>query len=43
MLHVSAAQVSGCRYLLTEDLRHGQDVEGITVLSPFLAEPGDAG
>jgi predicted nucleic acid-binding protein len=41
-LVVSAAHACGCRYLLTEDLQHGQDLGGLTVLSPFLAEPADA-
>lgn len=38
-LVVAAAQISACRYLLTEDLQHGQDLDGVTVLSPFVAEP----
>lgn len=38
-LVVAAAQVGGCRYLLTEDLQHGQDLDGVTVLNPFLRAP----
>ena len=38
-LVVSAAQAAACRYLLTEDLQHGQDLDGLQVLSPFQAEP----
>jgi len=39
-LIVAAAQASGCRYLLTEDLQHGQDLDGIRVTNPFLEDPG---
>lgn len=35
-LIVAAAQEQGCDYLLTEDLQHGQELNGITVLNPFL-------
>lgn len=38
-LIVSAAQVAGCRRLLTEDLSHGQDLDGVRVTDPFRAEP----
>jgi predicted nucleic acid-binding protein len=41
-LVVAAAQTAGCRYLLTEDLQHGQELDGLTVLSPFLATPAEA-
>lgn len=34
-LIVAAAQEQGCDYLLTEDLQHGQELHGITVLNPF--------
>ena len=40
-LIVSAAQVAGCRHLLTEDLSHGQELDGVQVVDPFRAEPGD--
>jgi predicted nucleic acid-binding protein len=40
---LGAASVEGCRYLLTEDLQDGQEVAGIRVLSPFLANPDDIG
>lgn len=36
---VAAALRQGCRYLLTEDLQHGQVIEGVRVVSPFEAEP----
>lgn len=39
-LIVAAAQACGCRYLLTEDLQHGQDLNGIRVTNPFLEDPG---
>lgn len=38
-LIVSAAQVGGCRYLLTEDLQDGQDLEGVEVVDPFRRSP----
>src|SRR5439155_25037887 len=38
-LIVAAAKSAGCRYLLTEDLQHGQQLDGVTVLSPFLSDP----
>ncbi len=34
---VAAAKASGCRQLLSEDLSHGQDYDGVTVVNPFLA------
>lgn len=38
-LIVSAAQESGCSLLLTEDLQHGQDLDGVLVVNPFLSRP----
>jgi predicted nucleic acid-binding protein len=38
-LIVAAAKTAGCRYLLTEDLQPGQDLDGVQVTSPFLANP----
>jgi len=38
-LIVAAARVSGCRYLLTEDLQRGQELDGVMVVNPFLSEP----
>lgn len=32
---VGAARGQGCRVLLTEDMTHGQDLDGIRVVSPF--------
>jgi len=38
-LVVSAAQVAGCAWLLTEDLQHGQALDGVTVVDPFRTAP----
>jgi|SRR5579859_1281266 len=40
-LIVAAAKVAACRYLLTEDLQPGQKLDGVEVVSPFLADPAD--
>ena len=36
-LIVAAALESGCSRLLTEDLQHGQRIDGLTIENPFLA------
>ena len=38
-LIVAAALQSGSRYLLTEDLRTGQVIGRLTIISPFAQEP----
>ena len=38
-LIVAAARSSASRYLLTEDLQAGQDLEGIVVIDPFQTRP----
>lgn len=38
-LIVAAAQAAGCPYLLTEDLSHDQDLDGVRVIDPFQVEP----
>jgi predicted nucleic acid-binding protein len=38
-LIVSAAQIAGCRYLLTEDLSDGQRYDDVVVVNPFLHDP----
>ena len=38
-LIVAAAQMMSCRYLLTEDLQPGQDIDGIVVVNPILRDP----
>jgi predicted nucleic acid-binding protein len=39
-LVVSAARIAGCSVLLTEDLSHDQDLDGVRVVDPFRVEPG---
>lgn len=36
---VAAATRCGCRYLLTEDLQAGQDLDGTVVVNPFDSSP----
>jgi predicted nucleic acid-binding protein len=36
-LIVAAALSDGCTRLLSEDLQHGQQIEGLTIENPFLA------
>jgi predicted nucleic acid-binding protein len=38
-LIVAAAHAAGCGYLLTEDLSHGQILDGVRVVSPFEVSP----
>jgi predicted nucleic acid-binding protein len=33
---VAATGLSGCRYLLTEDLQDGQEFNGVRVINPFI-------
>lgn len=42
-LIVSAAQIAGCGHLLTEDLSHDQDLDGVRVVDPFRVTPGELG
>jgi predicted nucleic acid-binding protein len=42
-LIVAAAQVAGCRYLLTEDFQPDQQLDDLTVVNPFLREAGSLG
>ncbi len=35
-LIIAAALQSECNILYTEDLQHGQEVEGVTLMNPFL-------
>jgi predicted nucleic acid-binding protein len=39
-LIVATAQTAGCRHLLTGDLSHGQDLDGVRIVDPFKVEPG---
>jgi predicted nucleic acid-binding protein len=36
-LIVHSAKRAGCRQLLTEDLQHGQTIDGVRIVNPFLA------
>jgi predicted nucleic acid-binding protein len=33
---IAAAAALGCRELFTEDMNHGQVVDGVTIVNPFL-------
>ena len=35
-LIIAASLRSECEILYSEDLQHGQEVEGVTVMNPFL-------
>lgn len=39
-LIVAAARIAGCEHLLTEDLQHGSDLDGLRVVNPFRTPPG---
>ncbi len=39
-LIVAAARIAGCEYLLTEDLQHGAELEGLQVVNPFRVAAG---
>ena len=38
-LIISSAQRAGCRYLITEDMQHGQKVNTVTIIDPFRESP----
>lgn len=38
-LIVAAAQAQGCRFLLSEDLQHHQQIDSVQILNPFLVGP----
>lgn len=38
-LIVAAAKTAACKYLLTEDLNPGQDLDGLIVVNPFRQPP----
>ena len=38
-LMVAAAQQQGCTLLLTEDLQHDQQIDGVRIVNPFLVGP----
>jgi predicted nucleic acid-binding protein len=41
-LIAAAARLAGCRFLLSEDLQHDQDLNGVRVLNPFIARPSSS-
>ena len=38
-LIIAAARLSSCSYVLTEDLQHGQDLDGLVIVDPFQVKP----
>ena len=36
---IAAARELGCRTIYSEDLSHGQDYDGVTVMNPFVPSP----
>jgi predicted nucleic acid-binding protein len=39
-LIIASAQQQGCDYLVSEDLQHGQQIDSVQVLNPFVIGPG---
>jgi predicted nucleic acid-binding protein len=39
-LIVAAARTAGCTHVLSEDLQHDQDLDGVRIANPFLVPPG---
>ncbi|MGA8515026.1 MAG: PIN domain-containing protein [Burkholderiaceae bacterium] len=35
-LIIAAAQSAGCKRLLTEDMQHGQTIDGLRIVNPFI-------
>jgi predicted nucleic acid-binding protein len=38
-LVIASAQQQGCRYLVSEDWQHGQQVDSVQIVNPFLVGP----
>jgi predicted nucleic acid-binding protein len=38
-LVVASAAHQGCRYVLSEDLQHGQQIDSVQILDPFIVGP----
>ena len=38
-LILAAALKQNCQYVLSEDMQHGQHIEGVEIISPFKREP----
>jgi predicted nucleic acid-binding protein len=36
---LASAQLAGCEFFLSEDMRHEQRIESMTILSPFKVDP----
>lgn len=36
---VAAARALGCRELYSEDMNHGQEIEGVVIINPFRSKP----
>ena len=42
-LIVAAAHQQGCGHLLSEDLQHGQQIDGVEIVNPFKSTPQQIG
>ncbi len=42
-LILASAQQQGCGHLLSEDLQHGQQIDGVEIVNPFKATPQQIG
>lgn len=42
-LIVASAQQQGCSHLLSEDLQHGQQIDGVEIVNPFQSTPQQIG
>ena len=42
-LILASAQQQGCSHLLSEDLQHGQKVDGVEIVNPFTTSPQQFG
>ncbi len=40
-LIMAAAAQSGCTHLLSEDFQHGQQIDAVTIINPFLVPPNE--
>jgi predicted nucleic acid-binding protein len=38
-LVVQTAKLSGCSALFSEDMQHGQEIDGVRIVNPFLGKP----
>lgn len=42
-LMLAAGLAQGCRYLITEDLKHEREIDNMTIINPFLVLPTSLG